>query len=536
MRAMTEPAPLVFKVATERHELEQVHRLNHQTFADEIPQHAPQSNGALVDRFHNENTYLVGKRGDRVVGMVSVRDRRPFSLDSKIPDLDRHLPSAFNFCEVRLLAVDRDARNGIVFRGLMQAVSEYCVGRGFNAAVISGTVRQLRLYEHLGFVAFGPRTGTDQAQFQPMYVTLDTFRAQAGTAVWKHAAVPGPTVSFLPGPVDVHPSVQTAFSAPLVSHRDARFIAEFRRTKELLCELVKAPHVEILMGSGTLANDAIALQLAALGGPGVVFANGEFGERLMDHAQRAGLAFTGECAPWGAQFSADDFERALQRHPDARWWWMVHHETSTGVLNDLRHATAMCRSRNIKLCSDCVSSIGALPVDLSHVHLASGVSGKALGAVAGLSFVFHHGDVQRAQRAPRYLDLSLYADADGVPFTTASPLVGALRVAVGRSLERDPRELADMTSWLRSELLAIGLRLLVPDAIGAPGIVTIALDPPERSLALGDALAHDGFAVSYRSAYLSERNWLQIALMGECSRPKVELLLRAVREQRAAAA
>jgi hypothetical protein len=34
-------------------------------------------------------------------------------------------------------------------------------------------------------------------------------------------------------------------------------------------------------------------------------------------------------------------------------------------------------------------------------------------------------------------------------------------------------------------------------------------------LAVGDALAQQGFLLSYRSKYLIARNWLQICLMGD---------------------
>jgi hypothetical protein len=44
-----------------------------------------------------------------------------------------------------------------------------------DLAVISGTVRQLRLYEHMGFRCFGPLTGSADALYQPMYLTLEAW-------------------------------------------------------------------------------------------------------------------------------------------------------------------------------------------------------------------------------------------------------------------------------------------------------------------------------------------------------------------------
>ena len=54
-----------FKVATEPEELEQVHRLNYRTFVEEIPQHRANSERSLVDKFHDDNVYVIAKRGDR---------------------------------------------------------------------------------------------------------------------------------------------------------------------------------------------------------------------------------------------------------------------------------------------------------------------------------------------------------------------------------------------------------------------------------------------------------------------------------------
>ena len=521
---------IVFKIATDREELEQVHQLNYRTFVEEIPQHHQNPDRALVDRFHDDNTYFICKRGERVVGMIAVRTHRPFSLDDKLPNLDAHLPAGWSFCEIRLLAVDPEFRNGVVFRGLIREVTRYCFGLGIDASVISGAVSQLSLYRHMGFVPFGPRVGSADAPYQPMYITLEAFTANTEPKMARNGNGAREPLGFLPGPVDVHPDVRRAFGEPPVSHRSEKFIAELQRTKQLLCDLVNARRVEILLGSGTLANDVVAAQLATLEGPGLVLSNGEFGERLIDHALRAGLQFDCERFAWGDPLDAVTLDGLFNLHRSARWIWMVHHETSTGVLNDVRRAAERCKEQGTKLCLDCVSSIGIVPVDLADVHLATGVSGKGLGSLAGLSLVFHDGDAKACPRAPRYFDLSLYARSEGIPFTQSSPLVSALRVATERTLDRGGfSELHALSDWLRSELRAMGFSLLAADAVASPGIVTLVLDCPDSAAELGDALDRAGFALSYRSAYLRERNWIQIALMGECTRHKLELLLRAMR-------
>ena len=92
---------LRFKIASEDWEFEAIHRLNYKTFVEEIPQHARNPEQRLVDTFHAENTYAICLQGDRLVGMVTGRGNRPFSLDRKLPNLDALLPDATNGCSAK---------------------------------------------------------------------------------------------------------------------------------------------------------------------------------------------------------------------------------------------------------------------------------------------------------------------------------------------------------------------------------------------------------------------------------------------------
>src|SRR4051812_38902938 len=89
--AMDDVEALTFKIASEPAEFEQIHRLNYKTFVEEIPQHPSNERGVLVDRFHDETTYAVCKRGGEVIGMMALRCQRPFSLDQKLGNLDQYL-------------------------------------------------------------------------------------------------------------------------------------------------------------------------------------------------------------------------------------------------------------------------------------------------------------------------------------------------------------------------------------------------------------------------------------------------------------
>jgi aspartate aminotransferase-like enzyme/GNAT superfamily N-acetyltransferase len=515
---------LRFKVAAAS-EFEQIFRLGYETFIEEIPQYPPNPEHRHVDRFHAENTYLVAMADDTVVGMIAVRDRRPFSLDEKLGNVDAYLPPGRSVCELRLLAVRREYRKGWVFRGLVDLLLEHGLARGWDLAIISGTVRQTKLYRHLGFVPFGPLVGSAEAPFQPMYITIEGFEMAAPELAAPHREA----VSFLPGPVTLAPEVRAAFERLPVSHRNGEFREEFDRTKARLCRLVGAPHVEILLGSGTLANDVVAAQLSLQDGPGVVVSNGEFGERLIDHARRMRLPYTAVAFGWGERFDGGRITEAVEA-ARADWLWAVASETSTGMLNDLGMLRSIARRHDLALCLDCVSAIGAVPLDLPGVDFVTGASGKALAALPGLSFVFHaHQVAPEPTRLPRYLDLGYYAEKGGIPFTHSSNLIAALDAALDRFATDEPFAYVDgLSRWLRPRLCALGLPILVDGPDASPAVITIPFGDDCSATATGDALQRLGLLVAYQSEYLVRRNWLQIGLMGHCTRQHLERLLDAL--------
>lgn len=519
-----------FKTADREGEFEQIHRLNYRTFVEEIPQHAGNAESRLVDRLDRQNTYAVCLTGDRVVGMLSVQGIRPFSLDAKLTDLDGYLPPGRKACELRLLSVEPEHRNRTVFLGLMRFMARHCFTRGYDLGVISGTTRQQKLYRHMGFVPFGPLVGTKEAAFQPMYLTLEAFLEACGKLLHREDLSPDGQVNLLPGPVRIRDEVQRALSDPPISHRSEAFVLRFQATKRRLCRLVKARNVEILLGSGTLANDAIAAQLSLEEGTGLILANGEFGERLIDHARRFNLDFDALRLNWGGVFERRQVEAALMKRRHLRWVWAVHCETSTGGLNDLPMLQSLAQARGIRLCVDAISSVGTVPVDLSGVSLASAVSGKGLGSFPGLAMVFYNHEIPPSPtRLPRYLDLGFYASSEGIPFTQSSNLHSALETALDRAASDEwLGRLRSCSMELRGRLEDLGFQIVAPKEQASPAIMTLALPAWIRSGDAGERLEAAGYLLSYRSEYLLRRNWIQICLMGDCNTERIPGLLDAL--------
>lgn len=524
---------LEFKIASEEWEFEQINELNYRTFVEEIPQHEKNQHRSLSDKYHSENTYIICTRDKKLLGMMAVRDKRPFSLDNKLSYLDSYLPEHRFPCEFRLLSIEKDVRNLRIIQGLMVLLAKLADEKGYDIALISANVKRLRLYRQIGFKEFGPEVGSKDARYQPMYLTLESsmnFRNKSKILT----RLPGNfsikdnhPVNFLPGPVDVQETVKRAMNQPAVSHRSQEFKRDFQVAKNQLCDLTDAKNVEILMGSGSLANDAVAAQLSQLNGNGLILSNGEFGQRLIDHATRAGLDFSTITYTWGHALNYKDIENVLIDEPEIKWLWAVHSETSTGVLNELDTLIKLCADSKTKLCLDCVSSLGTIPLNLSSVYLATGVSGKGLASFSGLSFVFYNHSIGSSNSIPRYLDLGYYAESDGIPFTMSSNLVYALSESI-KMLDPKNRyeKICQLSKFIRENICDLGLDLVAEDRHSTPGLITISLPDWLNSANIGIILQDEGYLLHWRSKYLLEHNWIQIALMGNHSIDQIKPLFQ----------
>ena len=173
------------------------------------------------------------------------------------------------------------------------------------------------------------------------------------------------------------------------------------------------------------------------------------------------------------------------------------------------------------------------PHDYVHLFLWAAL----FGAVGGLAFELlqvRSGDTGSIElpwtRGARYFDLGCYAAQSGIPFTHSSNLQAALQVALSRYDSQQPfAEIVELSQWLRPKLRELGYRILAPECRASPAVITLALPPERCSQKIGDQLQAAGFLLSYQSHYLRQRNWIQICLMGDCSRQSLVALLTELR-------
>ncbi|ATP38868.1 septum site-determining protein [Solibacillus sp. R5-41] len=480
------------KIATTEAEFDAIAALNYETFVEEIPQHEPNSARRLIDKFHEENVYLIVYKNTEIVGMVAFRDARPFSLDQKIGDVEKHLDKELchYLCELRLLAVKKAHRNGRVFTKLATSIYRYSYDKGYSACVISGTVREEKLYTQMGFRQFAPPVGTEEALYLPMVLTREASRGFRERLREQNNI-------FYPGPVALEKQLEHS----TLSHRSEKFQQDLKQMKAQLLNLAQTNVVIPLVGTGTLANDAMLGQLKSEFNEerGLILVNGEFGNRLAKQAKQWGLQIEMMEFGWGQPFELEQIEQKLQLQT-YRYMLFVHGETSNSTINPLERLIVLGKRYNIKLCADCISSFGATSFSMANLHYATAVSGKALGTVAGLSFVFCK-EAPTNSNAPMYLNLPYYIEKE-IPFTLPHNFV----MAVNEALNAYPKRFALLQKRIEDVRNSEFASLLVGEAY--PMIATI------QHLKMAEIIAIcglNGYLLHSASDYLKHRQLAQIS-------------------------
>jgi 2-aminoethylphosphonate-pyruvate transaminase len=218
---------------------------------------------------------------------------------------------------------------------------------------------------------------------------------------------------FCPGPVNILPEIKNK-SYHEISHRGKDFQDLYNRcstlTKELFCDKEDKYTPLFLTGSGTLAIESMLMSWKGKGKI-LLLQNGFFSEKWASLFQQHTLDYDILQFGWGNSFCLETI-RAKLISQQFQAIFVVHHETSTTMVNDLESLDILCREFSLELLVDGVSSIGMYPVSLMNVSslcMIAYSTNKCIGSYPGLSIVFAKTSfLQSLSSELSYLNLKLY--------------------------------------------------------------------------------------------------------------------------------
>jgi 2-aminoethylphosphonate-pyruvate transaminase len=230
-----------------------------------------------------------------------------------------------------------------------------------------------------------------------------------------------------PGPVNLDPALKANLFNVELCHRQPEF-AELRdRIEDRLFKAVGLDQGEhqlsLLHGSGTLAVDAGLTTLVR--GRVLVLDNGVYCRRLATTLAGVDAEVTVHAAGVGRPPDLDALEAQVGAE-GPEWVAVVHHETTTGLLNPLAEIAEIARRHGARLFVDAVSSLPVHPID-STADVICFNSNKCLEALPGIAGVFWRADLATHPTVP-VLDVSAYAGA--IPSTPNVQAFIALDIAL----------------------------------------------------------------------------------------------------------
>jgi aspartate aminotransferase-like enzyme len=276
-----------------------------------------------------------------------------------------------------------------------------------------------------------------------------------------------------------------------------------QRTLARLQEVCRTQNdVLLFTASGSAAFESAVVNLLSPGERVLAVMAGEFGERWAALARAYGVDVHELRYAWGETPRAEDVRIRLDES-DAKVVFVVHSETSTGVVSDVQAVAQAAHDAGALVVVDAVSSLGAVPLETDAWGLDVVVAGsqKALMTPPGLSVVTVSGAAWNRSRdaaLPRfYFDwerMRASLETGSTPFTPAVTIVAALDVALGLLLEEGLEGAfarhAALGRACREGAKAMGLELFSPDeersAIVTAILTPAGVDARELILALRD--------------------------------------------------
>ncbi|MGD9049362.1 MAG: alanine--glyoxylate aminotransferase family protein [Anaerolineae bacterium] len=307
---------------------------------------------------------------------------------------------------------------------------------------------------------------------------------------------------MIPGPIDVADDVLQQMGQPIVVHYGSDWVPIYQETISLLQYAFNTPDwVLMIPGAGTTGLDAAAGSLLARGDKVLVLSNGFFGQRLTAIAR--GYQLDAHVLTWSS-VRPTPIDQVQQKLEEGGFQavLMVHHETSSGVLNPVKEVADLCRRFDVPFMVDAVSSLGIVELNTHEwgIDLCVSASQKGLEAPPGLALVAisdRAWEIMRS-KAPTghgfFLDLLTWREfienwGDWHPSVVTMPasVILALRVSLQKlkreGLEERIAHYRRVAGAVRAGLTAMGFELPVKEEWAATGITAAkapaGIDPGE---------------------------------------------------------
>ena len=299
-----------------------------------------------------------------------------------------------------------------------------------------------------------------------------------------------------------------------------------------------------LQGSGTFAVEAMLTNFVPRAGKVLLLINGAYGKRAAKICEVAGRAFSVLETPEDTPPDLKQLDATLQADRAITHVFVVHCETTSGILNPVPAVAEIVARHGRKLLIDAMSAFGAIALDADKVpyDALAASSNKCLEGVPGMGFIVCRIEALKATKGnATALVLDLHDQWTSMEkngqwrFTPPIHVIVSLHQAIEEFLAeggvagRGGRYAANCRI-LVDGMRALGFRTLLPDELQAPIIVTFHMpaDPNFTFETFYDRLKERGYVIY--PGKLTVADSFRIGCIGRLNADHMRGALAAVRE------
>ena len=351
-------------------------------------------------------------------------------------------------------------------------------------------------------------------------------------------------ILMCPGPVNTSQQVKAALSGPDVCHREPEFTHLLQTTRAKLLHALGLDGrytVAVIGGSGTAALEAAVCSSLDPGRKLLVINNGVYGSRIAQMARLHQLPLTEIRSPLTERPDLNRIAAALKRDRDIGTLAMVHHETSTGLLNPVEAVGDLTKKYHRRFLVDAISSLGAERLECAkhNVGLCVGSTGKCLHGAPGLSFVLCSQEeisrIMKLKARSLYLNLAIHLksqEAGDPPFTPAVHLVAAFHAALDELLREGLKtriaRYRQRAVFLRAGFKKLKLKFLLDEKLLSNSLTALSVPPETTYPRLHDSLKKAGFVIYAGQSELKNKIF-RVAHMGQLLQGELKEFLKALK-------
>ncbi|GAB6945073.1 pyridoxal-phosphate-dependent aminotransferase family protein [Vulcanisaeta sp. JCM 14467] len=246
------------------------------------------------------------------------------------------------------------------------------------------------------------------------------------------------TLIATPGPTEIPHRILLAMVRRTTNpDLDPEFFRRYDEVRSMIAEMLGARkgNVIVWVGEAMSGLEAAVANLVRNGDKVAVLSNGVFGDAFADLVRAYGGVPIIHRVEYTKILDPDKVVQFLKSEArDARVVTMVHCETPSGTLNNLRELARVVKSEGKLLIVDAVSSIGGVEIDVKWgVDILIGGSQKVLNLPSGLTILAVSDEaweaMERVDYRGFYLNIRLWRDVVEkmeFPYTHSEPLINGL--------------------------------------------------------------------------------------------------------------